>query len=413
MISVLGTQPSFGFGDRLGLATPGHCRALMQFGGPIKGIFAQQSIREMSRTKRTPEQVVAESEEALLRMGYNEVRGADADHLKSTDDVDYVFSSGFTFFTIDPSAYVNGAADSLSEEKVIENFDLLEKKPEWIGHYSGQSISLDTGDQLLMDELAVKRCALKYGNAIEHAIELGRYIRNKADAAGREIEIEMSIDETDQPTNAVEHFVFADQLIRAGLPLVSLAPRFFGNFEKGIDFFGDRDGFEQTLREHAAIARYLNHYKLSLHSGSDKLSIYDVFARETRGRFHVKTAGTSYLEALHVMAATDEPFFRQVIDFSRERFEQDRATYHLSNGLADALDPNEIDTPDELLNEYLKKDAGRQILHVTFGSIMNHPDLGLGLRFRLVNHSRLYEEYLIEHFRKHLEPLTAGLNSIS
>ena len=413
MITVLGTKPSFGFGDRLGLATLGHCRALREFGGSIEGIFAQQSIREMNRTKRTPAEVMHDSEQALLRLGFDRPRGADADHLKTPADVDYVFEAGFTFFTIDPSDFVNDAADDCSVEEVLAQFDGLDDKPSWIDKYKEQKVTLDTEWDLEFDEVGLKRCALKYGKAIKHAIAIGEYIVAKAESSGRPIEIEMSIDETARPTTEIEHFVFADQLIEAGLPLVSLAPRFVGNFEKGIDFFGDREGFEKTLRQHAAIARQLGGYKLSLHSGSDKLSIYDVFARETRGLFHVKTAGTSYLEALHVIAATDEPFFRRLVDFSRSRFEDDRATYHLSNGLTDARPTEECSSGEELLDEYIRKDAGRQILHVTFGSVVNHADLGVGLRFRIVNHSRLYEEYLVEHFRKHLEPLTSGLASLS
>ncbi len=69
-----------------------------------------------------------------------------------------------------------------------------------------------------------------------------------------------------------------------------------GEFEKGVDFKGDMAAFEASLKAHAAIARFLGPYKLSLHSGSDKLSIYTAFAKVTQGQFHVKTAGTSYLE---------------------------------------------------------------------------------------------------------------------
>ena len=86
------------------------------------------------------------------------------------------------------------------------------------------------------------------------------------------------------------------------MKLVSLAPRYIGDFEKGVDYKGDVAALERSLRDHAAIAELLGPYKLSLHSGSDKLSMYPALARATKGRFHVKTAGTSYLEALRVVA---------------------------------------------------------------------------------------------------------------
>src|SRR5204862_836741 len=107
------------------------------------------------------------------------------------------------------------------------------------------------------------------------------------------------------------------------------APRYIGDFEKGVDYKGELTEFEKSLTDHAAIAEMLGPYKLSLHSGSDKLSIYPAFARETKGRFHVKTAGTSYLEALRAVLRHDVDLFRKITDFARERYDADRATYHV------------------------------------------------------------------------------------
>src|SRR5258707_3532213 len=100
----LGLQKSFGFGDRLGLATPGHLAAARKF--DFAPIFAQQSIREMERTQRTPQQVVKAASTAIAGRGYSGVWGADADHLKLPEHVDYTAAAGFCFFTIDPSMYV-------------------------------------------------------------------------------------------------------------------------------------------------------------------------------------------------------------------------------------------------------------------------------------------------------------------
>ena len=93
------------------------------------------------------------------------------------------------------------------------------------------------------------------------------------------------------------------------MKLVSLAPRFIGEFEKGVDYKGDLKAFEKSLADHAAIAKKLGPYKLSLHSGSDKLSIYPAFARATAGLWHVKTAGTSYLEAVRAVARHNADLF--------------------------------------------------------------------------------------------------------
>src|SRR6266849_6177185 len=109
---VLGLRKSFGFGDRLGLATPGHLAAHRKF--DFAPIFAQQSIREMARTERTAEEVMRAAMQALASAGYSGVWGADADHLKTLRDVDITAAAGFCFFTIDPSEFVCDQADQMT-----------------------------------------------------------------------------------------------------------------------------------------------------------------------------------------------------------------------------------------------------------------------------------------------------------
>ena len=114
------------------------------------------------------------------------------------------------------------------------------------------------------------------------------------------------MDETEEPTSPAEHVYIASELRRLGVKWVSFAPRFVGRFEKGVDYIGDVQAFKDNLAIHAAIARQFGPYKLSLHSGSDKFSIYSIFMEETRGLAHLKTAGTSYLEALRTIAVMDK-----------------------------------------------------------------------------------------------------------
>ena len=86
---------------------------------------------------------------------------------------------------------------------------------------------------------------------------------------------------------------------------------------KGVDYIGDLDEFEAEMAKHAAIARVLGPYKLSIHSGSDKFSIYPIFARHAGSLVHLKTAGTSYLEALRAIAGVDPAFFREILALAR------------------------------------------------------------------------------------------------
>ncbi len=184
--------------------------------------------------------------------------------------------------------------------------------------------------------------------------------------AERPFELEVSVDETDQPTSHAEHIYIASELKRLGVHWVSLAPRYVGRFEKGVDYIGDTGAFERDFAGHAAIARHFGPYKLSLHSGSDKFSIYPIAARLSQGLVHLKTAGTSYLEALRTIAALDTDLFREIYLFARDRYETDKASYHVSAELGRAPLPEDVTDWTALLDQF---DA-REILHVAFGSVL-------------------------------------------
>jgi len=415
----LGLRPSFGFGDRLGLATPGHVEAMRRAGQGIAPIFPQQSIREMTRTNRSPEAVMSDAVNAAVAAGWTGDFGADADHLKTPADVDCTAAVGFCFFTIDPSDAVDAKADNYPADVLKGRFAEVRDEIDWFDKYNGREVKLATGTTVNLDEEAVMRAAVKYGRALNRGIELADYIRKVNDEAGRDYEIELSVDETDQPTTLAEHYIIADQCLGRGMKLVSLAPRFVGTLEKGVDYIGDVTVFEKSLRDHQAIAELLGPYKLSLHSGSDKLSIYPALARATGGRFHVKTAGTSYLEALRVVAQHDPKMFRTICEFSRGRYDVDKATYHVHATLETVAAPAAVGDDHQLEQLYLEcwEDVpegagftapGRQILHCTFGSVLTDATLGRAVRDCLQAHPDTYTEILAVHFEKHLRALQAG-----
>ncbi len=415
---TLGLKPSFGFGDRIGNATPGHVESMKRSGSGIEAIYPQQSIREMTRTQRTPQQVMSDALEGMSSAGWESITGADADHLKTREDVDATAAVGFTFFTIDPSDNVDAHADDYDEATLRDKFSGVDVP--WFDGYKGKSIKLSTGNEVGLTEEACMRAAVKYGKALSHALALSDHIAKVHDGLGRDFEIELSVDETEQPTTLAEHYIIADQCFSHGMKLVSLAPRFVGDFEKGVDFKGDVEALESSLNDHAAIAEMLGPYKLSLHSGSDKVSMYTSFARATKGKFHVKTAGTSYLEALRVVARHDEALFRRIIDFARERYDTDKATYHVSATNSCALPQTEVDSVQELEKIYLEMwsdvpqgkgftNPGRQILHCTFGSVLTDAELGPLVKDLVNTHVDTYTEVLADHFVRHLDALRAGL----
>jgi hypothetical protein len=150
---------------------------------------------------------------------------------------------------------------------------------------------------------------------------------------------------------------------------------------------------------------------LSLHSGSDKFSIYPAAMRQTRGLVHLKTAGTSYLEALRTIAALDTMLFRKIYAFARERYDTDKASYHVSAEVSHTPAPEDLS--DAWLPRLLEQFDAREVLHVTFGSVLTERNADGSRRFydRLVGLLRAnpeaYAANLEKHFARHLESFVA------
>lgn len=396
---ALGLRTSAGFGDRLGVATPGHILATRGTG--VAPIYAQQSVRENARTGRTPQNVVDDAMWGVLQMGWREAWGADADHMKTVADIDPFVDAGYTFFTIDPGEHVDDGAEHADDATLAAKVAALpwERLDSSVDDLRARYLrSFDLDDRTLaFDEHLLYKAAAKYAKAVAHTVEMARHLTSRMD--GTPFDLEMSVDETHTTTTLHEHLYIAGELQRLGVSVVSMAPRFVGRFEKGVDYIGDLDELDDNIAGHAAVMRYYgNSYKLSLHTGSDKFGVYPIAMKYTGGLVHLKTAGTSYLEALRVMAHIDVPFFREVLDFARGRYEEDRKSYHVSAVLdkvpaAAAL--NDTQLPD-LLNDF---DA-RQVLHVTFGSVLDH--YGDRLQAMLAAHESEYDAAIRAHFDKHL-----------
>jgi len=402
----LGLACSFGFGDRIGLATPGHIRALRASGDGIAPFFAQQSIREMERTGRDPVQVLTDAAWGVFAEGWRDGFGADADHLKTAADIDACLAAGYTFFTFDPGEYVASAADSQPAAALSAALEALpwneldDTRERMQQRYRGRAVEVD-GRAVAFDDEGIARAAIKYGRAVAHVAAMYRHLR----ARSADAEVEVSVDETDTPTTPVQHAYVATELRRLDVRWVSLAPRFVGRFEKGVDYIGDPAEFEADAAVHAAIARRLGPYKLSLHSGSDKLSVYGAFARQAGTLAHIKTAGTSYLEALRTIAALDPALFRDFYALAHERYEHDRASYHVSARPDRAPAPQAV--ADANLAGLLDNFDAREMLHVTFGSAL--AAYGSRLRALLQAHPEAYDANVERHFIRHLSAFVGAL----
>lgn len=396
----LGTYTSAGFGDRLGCATIGHLMATQSTG--VMPILAQQSVRENNRTGRTPQQVLDDAMWGAFEFGWRDGCGADADHLKTLVDIAPFVEAGYTFYTIDPGDYVDDAADTddlatLKQKAEHLDWQTLKSSSQDIVQRLAGDVVLDTGTLHLTEENLL-RAIVKYGGAVVHAYTMAQEIKRLM--GGQVFDLEVSVDETATTTSHVEHFVITSELHRLGVDFVSLAPRFVGRFEKGVDYIGDLEALERDIAVHGALMRYFgNRYKLSLHTGSDKFGVYPIALKHTNGAVHLKTAGTSYLEALRVMARLEPDAFRQVLALSHTRYEEDRKTYHVSAQLERVAKPETL--TDAELPDLLNQFDARQVLHVTYGSVLDV--FGTQLNHILKHHEAAYHAGLKAHFDKHLE----------
>ncbi len=406
----LGLTNSFGFGDRLGLANAGHIRALKNF--KFRPIFAQQSIRELTRTQRTAEDVLDAAVWAVFQEGFKKGFGADADHLKTHEDIDRLAAAGFPTFTFDPGEYVNNDADILSEAELKKKAQdipwekLNDSLPALTARYQDKKFEIGNNFVIQPSLIEVLKAAVKYNGAVLHISSLYNHLASKLPRG--KFEVEVSVDETDSVTTPFEHFFIANELIRLKIEFVSLAPRFIGDFEKGIDYKGDLSLFKNEYEKHAKIAKYFGSYKISLHSGSDKFSAYEVIGSLNTGYTHVKTAGTSYLEALKVVAIKEPELFRKILDFAVSLYDVEKKSYHVSADMKKIKSGKEY--KDEELEALFSLNDARQALHVTYGRVLTGKDSSGGYLFRekiykcLIENEELHYRVLIKHFTRHMEP---------
>jgi len=287
---TIGTGDRFG---RQGEAQLGALSAARSKGIEISPVW-NKSYREHSIIGTQPEDVRGEADSAVSKLGWEAPYFVDADHinLKTVD----AFLVSSDFFTLD----VADAIGANAGDGAIETF--IKRREALCGTF--EVPGLDAPLRFSCDRL--REIAGKYLFAVQEA---GRIYRRIAEAKNSDTFVtEVSMDETNNPQTPEELFVILAMIADAEIPAQTIAPRFSGRFNKGVDYVGDVEYFAREFRaDLAVIACAVREFglpdclKLSLHSGSDKFSIYPVIADALRAYdagLHVKTAGTTWLEEL-------------------------------------------------------------------------------------------------------------------
>ena len=364
-------------------------------------MLAQHSIRELTMTGRTFRNVVDDACFLVFAEDYRKGYGADGDHLKTMKDIDTALAAGMPMITLDLSDVMNAAAGDWEEAKINEAFAGMDAAVKDVvnSEYADKEFVLNESVTVRIDALTAKRCAVMYTAALDFAEKVYQHLKA---ARGDEFDLEISIDETSSPTLPGHHLYIVRELRRKGVEFSSLAPRFIGEFQKAIDYIGDLAEFDRQFKVHALIAQNYGNYKISVHSGSDKFAVYPTVGRETRHYLHLKTAGTSWLEAVTVIAYKDPQLYRDMHQCALDNVTEMLKLYHIT------ADFNKIPAlaslSDAELPALMTMPEARQLLHINYGPILTG---ALRRRFFEAMHKfeADYDARIEAHFDKHLSLL--------
>ncbi|HPN84510.1 MAG TPA: tagaturonate epimerase family protein [Victivallales bacterium] len=397
-VSLRKKKTSIGCGDRLGRATPGHISAIRKF--EASPVLAQQSMRELSLTGRTYVNVVDDVSFLVFQESFREDFGADGDHLKKIEDIETALDVGMTMITLDLSDVMKTSFAELSPKEIDAAFETLpfEVRERVKETYFDRNVQTGTLN-FTMSVQDAKRCALMYNDAMDFAAKVAKHIKKKKGDA----DLEVSIDETTCPTKIEDHFYIINELAARKVDFVSVAPRFIGEFQKGIDYIGDIKTFEKQFAMHCELARTHGNYKISVHSGSDKFSVFPIVGRLSNSRLHLKTAGTSWLEAVRVISLAKPELYRKMHQKALDSFADAKKLYHVTTDLTKIAKLDSV--KDSELPDYMCQNESRQLLHITYGAILSDKILGTEFFSTLLENEKLYIEKLDYHFTKHLSDL--------
>ena len=406
---------SFGVGDRFGHQGKAQLAAFIEakkHGVEISPVW-NKSYREHSTIHTQPVETRKEADEAVKSLNWDGAYYVDADHINMNNVETFIDHSNF--FTLDVADYIGKKAEASS----IQAFYKQNEK------YLGKLKIPGIDESFNITRERVMAIGEKYLFAVEEAGRIYRHILSKK---GKDnFVVEVSMDETDEPQTPVELFFILSAIAQQGIPAQTIAPKFTGRFNKGVDYVGDLGQFSKEFEQDIAVIQYAvkefkmsANLKLSVHSGSDKFSIYGPIRKAIRkfdAGLHIKTAGTTWLEELIGLAMAGGEglqLAKEVYRTAYGRFDE------LCKPYATVIDidksklpsPQDVDSWDGAkYAESLRHDQGnprynlhfRQLLHVGYKVAAEKGDVYLNT---LKKFSDIVAENVTENiFERHVKPL--------
>jgi hypothetical protein len=406
---------TFGIGDRFGREGKAQLKAFLtarEQGIDVHPVW-NKSNREHNLIGSNPEDVRTEAKDAVESLGWEGAYFVDADHinLKTVDR----FIDTSDFFTLDVAEDVGRTSPSeLSEQ-------FLAAVLPYLGTLNIPGISAP----FVITHALAQATVDKFLHAIQTAGQIYRHLESQK-GHGRFV-TEISVDETDKPQTSVELFLILAMIAEEKIPVQTIAPKFTGRFNKGVDYVGDLAQFEKEFDEDLHVLAFAVRQfglpvdlKLSVHSGSDKFSLYPIIRKLIQKHdagLHVKTAGTTWLEELIGLAEAG----REVFVIAREIYAGALSQFaELTQPYASVIDidPRQLPSADEVATwgsdqfvRTLRHDSEcpdynphfRQLLHVSFKLAAK-----MGLRYTeaLVANQAIIERNVKENlWERHIQPI--------
>jgi tagaturonate epimerase len=362
---------SMGIGDRFAQQGNAQLNAFVEaakIGINVTPIW-NKSFREHQIIHSNPQDTRKEANQAVKAVNWKKSYYVDADHI-NLSNVD-IFMDTSDFFTIDVADYTGKNA----EEKDIQEF--AEKYKKYIGDLKIPGIN----EPFKVTRTLIEKIAEKYLLSVQEAGKIYRHIEQNKGLGN--FVTEVSMDETDLPQTPLELFFILAGLANENIPVQTIAPKFTGRFNKGVDYVGDLDQFEKEFNQDLAVIEFAiknfglpENLKLSIHSGSDKFSIFGPINKAIKKfnvGLHLKTAGTTWLEELIGLAEADG----EGLAIAKETYVSALARYQeLAEPYATVIDidKNELPTPETI------KGVGPKLFADMLRHDLSHPDYNINFR---------------------------------
>lgn len=362
---------SFGIGDRFGCQGEAQLKAIIkakEAGINIVPVW-NKSNREHSTIHSQPVDTREEADAAVKALNWSGEYFVDADHINLNTVEKYLDVADF--FTLDVADYIGKQPDADD----LSAFMRRNKK------YEGEMVIPGINEPFLMDELRLQEIAYKFLFAAKEASNIYQYI--KKNKGSDNFIPEVSMDEVEDPQTPVELFFIISMLSQFGVPAQTIAPKFTGRFNKGVDYVGDLQQFRKEFEEDLLVIDYAikefdmpENLKLSVHSGSDKFTIYPVMGeliKKYDKGIHVKTAGTTWLEEMIGLALSGGEAFMLAKNIYRKGFERRDELCSPYATVID-IDDSKLPQPDDVENWDSEKFAN------SLRHIPDHPDYNPNFR---------------------------------